>query len=150
MSTSTTQRTVTVHRDRDAVAAYVLDFTTSAEWDPHTVRCDRVDDGPVRVGARYENVQRLLGRETPMRYEVVEYEPGRRLVLEGGTDDVRTRDEITVDDAAGGATTVTYTVHLDLHGKARLAAPLMPVAMSRIASDGEAHLHEVLEARLPG
>lgn len=149
MSTSTS-RTVTVQRDRAAVADFILDFTTSAQWDPHTVRCERLDDGPLQVGARYENVQRLVGHETTMRYEVVEYEPGRRVVLEGGSDAVHTRDEIEVADADGGGAAVTYTVHVELQGRAKVGTPLMGPAIEKIASDGQRRMREVLEQRLPG
>jgi hypothetical protein len=67
-----TSRTVIVDRPVDKVAAYLSDFSTSAEWDPHTVTCRRLDAGPLGVGARFENVQKVMGRESPLTYEVTD------------------------------------------------------------------------------
>lgn len=145
--TTTTTRSVTVDREPAAVADYVLDFTTSAEWDPHTVSCRRLDAGPLAVGAEYENVQRLLGHDAPLRYRVVEFEPGHRLVLEGGGDTVWTRDEITVTTVAGGGARVEYAVTAGLQGVARLGEPLLGLALDRVADDGEEQLRRVLETR---
>ncbi|MDQ1741971.1 MAG: hypothetical protein QOE23_310 [Pseudonocardiales bacterium] len=81
----TASRSVTVDQPVDKVAAYLCDFTSTADWDPHTVSCRRLDDGPLGVGARFENVQRLAGHESTLVYEVTEHQPGRRIVLEAAT-----------------------------------------------------------------
>lgn len=146
MSTST-RRSVAVTGDPAVVADYILDFTTSAEWDPHTVSCRRLDDGPLAVGARYENVQELMGHKTSLEYRVVEYEPGHRVVLEGGNDNVHTRDEITVSATTGGAQ-VDYDVTVELLGKAKLGEPLLPRAVEKIADDGEEQMRRVLAERV--
>jgi hypothetical protein len=41
-------RTVTIVSAIDRVAPYLSDFTTTAQWDPHTAECARLQDGPVR------------------------------------------------------------------------------------------------------
>lgn len=140
----TATRSVTVDRPIGRVADFLSDFASTAEWDPHTVSCRRLDDGPLGVGARYENVQRLAGRESTLVYEVTEYEPGRRVVLEGGNDTVRTRDEMTFAESGAGQTTVTYTIDLHLLGAAKLGEPLVPVLMKKVADDGEDGMRERL------
>lgn len=140
---TTTSRTVAVPRPLTRVAAYLEDFTSSAQWDPHTVSCRRLDEGPVAVGARFENVQRLAGHDTALVYTVTEYEPGRRIVLEGGNDTVRTRDEMVFVETAEG-TEVTYTVDLELTGAAKLAQPAMALPMKKIADEGADGMREQL------
>ncbi len=140
----TASRSVTVDQPVDKVAAYLSDFTSTADWDPHTVSCRRLDDGPLGVGARFENVQRLAGHESTLVYEVTEYQPGRRIVLEGGNDTVRTRDEMTFTGTDAGATTVTYRIELQLLGAAKLGELLLPVLMKKVADDGEDGLRERL------
>jgi carbon monoxide dehydrogenase subunit G len=134
--TTSTSRTVTVARPLPVVAAYLSDFSRSAEWDPHTVSCRRLDDGPLEVGARFENVQRLAGRESTLNYVVTEYDPDNRLVLEGGSDAVRTRDEMVFVSTADGGTAVTYTVEVELHGLMAAGTPLLPAVMKKIADEG--------------
>lgn len=140
----TASRSVTVDRPIEKVAAFLSDFTSTAEWDPHTESCRRLDDGPLGVGARFENVQRLAGHDSTLTYEVTEYEPGRRIVLEGGNDTVRTRDEMTFAESGDGATTVTYTVDVHLLGTAKLGELLLPAVLKKVADDGEDGMRECL------
>ena len=140
----TTSRTVTVARPVEIVAAYLSDFSTSADWDPHTVSCRRLDEGPLRVGARFENVQRLAGHESVLTYTVTEHDPGQRLVLEGGNDSVHTRDEMVFSRTAQGGTTVTYTVTVELQGLLVAGTPLVPAMMTKIADDGAAGMRAKL------
>ena len=149
---TTTRRAVWTDTPNDIVTAYMCDFTTNAQWDPHTLSCLRLDDtGDVGVGARYEKVQKMAGWTSTLRYRVIEYDPGRRIVFDGGNDIVHTRDEITFDqDPLSGRTTVTYTVTVTLLGKARAAQPLLPAVMKKIADDDAAGLRHHLHALTPG
>ncbi|WP_043474997.1 SRPBCC family protein, partial [Kitasatospora sp. MBT66] len=57
-------RTVTLDRAADEVLRYLADFGNTEQWDPGTVRCDRLDGGPVAEGSTWRNVSRFRGRET--------------------------------------------------------------------------------------
>ena len=133
---TTTSRTVTVTRPLAQVAAFLSDFSTTEQWDPHTLSCRRLDVGPVAVGARFENVQHLAGHDSTLTYMVTEYDPGHRSVLEGGSDSVRTRDEMVFAPTPEGGTAVTYTVDVHLLGVSRVGAPLLPAVMKKIADEG--------------
>ena len=50
--------------------AYVADFANSQEWDPGVASAERLDDGPVGVGARYRLGVRLGRRVAPMEYRI--------------------------------------------------------------------------------
>jgi uncharacterized protein YndB with AHSA1/START domain len=147
--TTTTSRTVWTTTPVERVAAFLSDFTTTAEWDPHTVSCTRLNaeqhDG-VGVGAEYENVQKIAGRTSTLHYRVVEYEPGRRIVFEGGNDTVHTRDEMLFQQDSTGRTSVTYIVDVQLNGAAKLAQLLIPVLMKKIADDGADGMQTRLDA----
>ena len=65
---TTVQRTIEVERAPDEVFAYLADFSNTPEWDPATVSCERLDAGPLRVGARFRYVGRFRGRETDLDY----------------------------------------------------------------------------------
>ena len=142
----TATRTVTADQPIDKVAAFLSDFTTTAEWDPHTVSCTQLDDGPVGVGARYENVQHLAGRDSTLMYEVTEYEPGHRIVLEGGNDTVRSRDEMVFEATAEGRTQVTYNVSIDLLGVAKVARPALALGLKKVADEGADGMRKRLAA----
>jgi carbon monoxide dehydrogenase subunit G len=123
-------RTMTVPRPVDEVVAYLADFTNAVEWDPGTVRCKRLDDGPVAVGARWHNVSKVLGRETELEYRLQTLEPGH-IVLVGTNKSATSTDDITVV-ANGGGTEITYSATIELNGLVALAAPIMKLAMERL------------------
>ncbi|OKJ99471.1 ATPase [Streptomyces sp. CB03234] len=65
----------------DLVAAYAADPSTAPEWYVNIVSVEWETESEVRVGARVAFVARFLGRRLVYTYEIVEYEPGRRLVM---------------------------------------------------------------------
>jgi carbon monoxide dehydrogenase subunit G len=136
---------VTTSQPVDKVADFLSDFTTTAEWDPHTTSCRRLDDGPVVIGSRFENVQHIAGRDTTLTYEVTEYEPGHRIVLEGGNDTVRSRDEMIFESTADG-TRVTYNVDIELRGLAKVGQPAVALGLKKVADEGAEGMRRRLAA----
>ncbi|MFJ7954671.1 SRPBCC family protein [Streptomyces sp. NPDC096319] len=117
------------------LVAYLEDFGHAEEWDPGTVSCVRLDDGPVRAGARWRNTSVFRGRTTDLEYRLDVREPARlRFVGENRTvtavDDLR----FTAD---GNGTRLTYRASLTFHGVAKLATPFLRGEFERLA-DGVA------------
>lgn len=65
----------------DLVAAYAADPSNAPEWYVNIVSVEWETESEVRVGARAAFVARFLGRRLVYTYEIVEYEPGRKLVM---------------------------------------------------------------------
>ena len=99
----------------DAAFAYLADFSTTVEWDPGVVSAERIDPLPLGVGTRFEVVSSFLGQRVPLRYEIVQYDAPKRVVLEASTEALRSIDTITCEPIAGG-TRVTYDASLILEG----------------------------------
>src|SRR5689334_4947922 len=118
----------------DDTFAFIADFANSPVWDPNTVSSERLDPGPVGVGAKYALTVRQGGRVVPMTYAVTTWEPGRRVVLEGEGSNVRARDEIRFEPTDGG-TRVDYTADIRLTGWMRLVEPFAGGAFKRLATD---------------
>lgn len=138
-------RSLTVETPLELVAAYLSDLTTTLEWDPHTVGCRRLDgDGPVTVGAQYEHTRDFNGYRATVPTQVVEFNPGSRVVWEGGSTLARGREEFLFSRAADGGTTLTHTVEVTLLGVARFGNAMLPMVMKRIADDGTDQLVERL------
>ncbi len=141
-------RTVTVGQPIDVVFGYLSDFTTTTEWDPGTVRTERVS-GDGGVGTRYRNTSTFLGRETELDYLVTELTPGRRIALRGENATVVANDTMTFSETAGGdepGTTVTYHAAFELKGLARYAAPLLAPAFRKLGDEAEKGLRAALTA----
>jgi hypothetical protein len=137
------ERTFTVTPAPDVVLAYLADFANTEQWDPGTEKTTRVGDGPVAVGATWENTSRFAGRTTRLTYRLTE-QAGDRLVFVGENKTVTSTDTITARPAPGGGSAVTYHVDLALHGAAKLADPALKLAFEKIANDARKQMVEVL------
>ena len=88
--------------------AYMADFANARLWDPSVSEARRVGEAPIGIGSAFDLVARFGGRDVPLRYEIVEYDSPRRVVLEARRPGFVSRDTITVEPAANGS-----VVHYD-------------------------------------
>ncbi|HWD77513.1 MAG TPA: SRPBCC family protein, partial [Kribbella sp.] len=70
-----------IGRPVDVVAGYAGDPSNAPEWYSNIESVEWRTEPPVAVGSRMEFVAHFLGRRLAYTYEVVELEPGRRLVM---------------------------------------------------------------------
>ena len=123
--------------------AYMSDFSNALVWDPGVTAARRADVGEIGIGSAFELVARFAGRDVPLRYTVVELDPGRSVVLEARRPGFVSRDTIEVEPAAGGSR-VSYDARLDFRGPGRLADPLMRVLFARTGRHATAGLQAAL------
>jgi carbon monoxide dehydrogenase subunit G len=128
----------------DAAFAFVADFANNPAWDPNTERAERLDSGPLGVGARYRLDVKMRGGTVPMEYRVTVWEPSSRVVLEGKGDTVVATDEIRFTPDGDG-TRIDYIADIRLTGWMRLLEPLAGGAFDRIAKNAAAGMHRELE-----
>lgn len=143
----TVQRSVESGHPVSLVARYLCDFTSTAQWDPHTVKCVQVGDGPVAAGTEYDNTQRIGPARTTLRYRVTDFDPGRSITLRSSSSwALDSTDQMTFDDRGPDGTRVTYTATLRLKGIAALGEPILRRAMPKIADDAAVSLRSALAA----
>ena len=130
----------------DDVFAFVADFANSMYWDPGVATSERIDAGPVGLGARYRLGVRMCGRVAPMEYRITTFEAPRRVVLTGEGSGVSAIDEIRFEPAGTG-TRIDYTADIRLGGLMRLAQPLLGGAFAKIARDALDGMQRALDAR---
>lgn len=130
----------------DDAFAFVADFANSAHWDPGVASAERMDAGPLGVGARYRLGIRIGGRVAPMDYLVTAFDPLRRVVLAGRGSGVDAEDEI-VFEATPTGTRIDYTADIRLRGVMRLATPFAAGALARIARDARTGMQRELDRR---
>lgn len=118
----------------DEAFAFVADFANASRWDPGVATSERIDDGPLGIGARYRLGIRMRGRVLPMEYRITTFEPPRRVVLTGHGSNVSAVDDIRFAPAPmDGGTSVDYTADIRLEGWMRLVEPFAGGAFARIA-----------------
>jgi len=109
------QEAIEVPRPIDEVFAYASNFSNAAQWDPGVVASRKISQGPVGVGTEFALRVRFGPRSIPMTYVVREYEPPKRVVLEGKGDSIRALDDIGFASTPGG-TRITYTADISMLG----------------------------------
>jgi carbon monoxide dehydrogenase subunit G len=130
----------------DDAFAFVADFANSMHWDPGVATSERIDAGPVGLGARYRLGVRMFGRVAPMEYRITTFEAPRRVVLTGQGSGVSAVDEIRFEPAGMG-TRIDYTADIRLGGLMRLAQPFVGGAFAKIARDALDGMQRALDAR---
>jgi len=135
-------KTVVIDKPRDAVFAYLSDFTTTTEWDPGTVvTVNQHGDGG--AGTTYLNTSTFLGRTTQLTYVVREFIPGERIRLRGENKTVIAVDTMTFRSVQAG-TEVTYTAEFTFKGPSRLLAPLLRPAFERLGDQAQVGMRKAL------
>lgn len=135
-------RTFAVCAAPDTVLAYLADFGNTTEWDPATQHTTRIDAGPIRVGARWRNTSKILGVTAELTYTLAATDHDR-LVFVGRNEGATSVDTITVRPVPGGCE-VAYHVALEVHGLAKLAAPVMRFELERLGTETAARLTDIL------
>jgi carbon monoxide dehydrogenase subunit G len=130
-------------RPPDEMFAYLSDFSSTQEWDPGVIEAERLSDAPVREGTEFRLLASFLGRQTPLTYRIVEYDPPHAVTFRGENSTIISLDRITFEPSDGG-TRVTYDADLALKGPFKLAAPLLGVAFKRVGDRALAGLRDTL------
>ena len=130
----------------EAAFAFIADFANAMHWDPGTVTSERIDDGPVGLGARYRLGVRLGGRVAPMEYRISTFQPPHRVVLVGEGSGVSAVDEIRFEPSGSG-TRIDYSADIRLGGVLRLVQPFLGRAFAKLGRDALAGMQRALDAR---
>jgi uncharacterized membrane protein len=134
-----------VERPRDEVAAYAADWRNDEEWIGALDEVRLVQEEPLQVA----RVASFLGKRIEYVNEVVEHEPGRRLVMRS----VKAPFPMTVtyefEDAGDGASVMRIRTQGDASGFYRLAGPLLARAVKRGLERDLGQLKERLERAGP-
>jgi len=138
------ERTFTVASTPEGVVEYLRDFSRAEQWDPGTVSCTRLDDGPVEVGSRWRNVSQFLGRKTELVYELTR-DDAHGLQFVGRNDTATSTDDISISAGdAPGTARIAYRAHVEFNGLARFGAPVAKLALEKLGNDTEKSLVRVL------
>jgi uncharacterized protein YndB with AHSA1/START domain len=127
---------VSVARAPGDVFAFLAQFENIPQWNHAISRTWKVSDGPVGVGSTYRQ-ERTVPSHTEETFQVTEYDPDRRLAIEGTLGPFAATLTYRLEEI-GEATLITNDVDLDATGLTRLVAPL---ATNRIKSSVAANLN---------
>ena len=120
-----------IRRPPDEVAAYASDPQNAPEWYVNIKSVEWKTPPPLRIGSKIAFVAYFLGRRMAYTYEIVEFVPGRRLVMRTAEGPFPMETTYTWEPAENGATRMTLRNRGTPAGFSRLLAPFMATAMRR-------------------
>ena len=123
--------------------AYMADFANAGVWDPSVREASRVGEGPIGIGSAFHLVARFGGRDVPLRYEIVEYDSPRRVLLEAQRPGFVSTDTITVEPARNGSV-VHYDARLSFGGVGRLFDPVIQRIFNRVGARAKVGMQTAL------
>ena len=99
----------------DDAFSYMSDARNFAEWDPGTRRVEQVRGDGGGPDAAFDVTVEVGSRTAVLHYEVTEWAPAHRVVLEASNTWMRLHDEIVIDRVATD-TLITYDARITLRG----------------------------------
>lgn len=136
---------IEIGRPREEVASYAGDPTNAPQWYENIRSIAWETEPPLRVGSRLAFVAEFLRRRLAYTYEVVELEPGRKLVMRTAQGPFPMETTYTWEDVREGRTRMTLRNRGEPAGFSRVGAPMMAAAMRRANRKDLARLKELLE-----
>jgi uncharacterized protein YndB with AHSA1/START domain len=136
---------VVIDRPRGEVADYAADPSNAPQWYANIESVNWRTPPPVAVGSRMDFVAHFLGRRLAYTYEIIELEPGERLVMrtvQGPFPMETTYAWTAVDDSR---TRMTLRNRGEPAGFSKVAAPVMAAAMRRANTKDLAAIKRILE-----
>jgi uncharacterized protein YndB with AHSA1/START domain len=137
----------TIGRPVERVAAFAGDPGQAPRWYANIKSVEWKTEPPMRVGSKMTFTARFLGRTLVYTYEVVELEPGRRLVMRTEQGPFPMETTYTWEAAGPGATRMTLRNRGEPAGFAKATKPLMAAAMRRATTKDLARLKQILESQ---
>ena len=135
-----------IARPREAVFAFLADGENDRRWRDGVIDIRRTS-GSGRGAVYEQRVKGPFGRRIAADFEIIGFEPDRRIDFRTLAGPVRPRGTYELEPTDGG-TRVTFTLRADLHGAKKLMAPMIARTMRSEVAQLES-LRETLEGPDP-
>jgi hypothetical protein len=137
---------IVIDRPRAEVASYAADPTNAPGWYANIDSVEWKTPPPVAKGSSVAFVARFLGRRLEYTYELVEFEPGERLVMRTQQGPFPMETTYTWEAVDDRSTRMTLRNRGEPSGFSKVSAAVMAPAMRRANRKDLANLKRILEA----
>jgi uncharacterized membrane protein len=138
---------IVIDRPVDEVAGYAVDPSNAPEWYVNIETVEWKTSPPAAVGSAVAFVARFLGRRLAYTYELIELEPGERLVMRTREGPFPMETTYTWEAIGDHSTRMRLRNRGEPAGFSKVTAPIMGPAMRRANRKDLANLKRLLEAR---
>ncbi|MBX9642272.1 MAG: SRPBCC family protein [Mycobacteriaceae bacterium] len=137
---------VVIARPRDEVSTYAADPDNATAWYVNIGAAKWKTRKPMVVGSQFAFVAKFMARSMSYTHEVVDMDPGARLVMRTREGPFPMETIYLWEDAADGATKMTLRNRGEPSGFFGVAAPVIVGAMRRANAKDLRSLKSLLEA----
>jgi Polyketide cyclase / dehydrase and lipid transport len=134
-----------IARPKPEVAAFAANPDNAPLWYVNIKSAEWKSEPILRVGSKVAFVAQFLGRRLAYTYEIVEFAPGKRLVMRTAEGPFPMETIYTWETTADGGTRMTLRNRGAPSGFSRFLAPFMAAAMRRANRKDLAALKSLLE-----
>jgi hypothetical protein len=136
-----------IDRPPEAVADFAANPDNAPAWYANIKSVEWKTPPPAQVGSRIAFVAEFLGRRLAYVYELVEFDPPRRLVMRTAEGPIPMETTYVWQALEGGATRMVLRNRGEPSGFSALAAPFMAAAMRQANRKDLSLLKALLEAK---
>ena len=138
---------IVIRRPRGQVADYSANPDNAPMWYVNIKEVQWKSSPTLALGSRIAFVATFLGRRLAYTYEIIDLQPGKRLVMSTKEGPFPMETTYTWEDTADGSTRMTLRNRGSPSGFSKLLAPLMASSMRRANQQDLTKLKEILESR---
>jgi uncharacterized membrane protein len=140
------QHEVTIHLNQpvEQVFAFLMDTTQLTTWQANLIKIDKLTEGPLRMGSRFQEVRRVGRKESGFEAEITAFEPNKRFETRS-----LTKPQVTVSyslEPEDGGTRVKHRFVMLTTGFMRLLEPMIAKSIREENESDFEHLKRVLES----
>ena len=138
---------IVIKRPREEVAAYSANPDNAPKWYVNIKEIQWKTTPPLTLGSRIAFVAAFLGRRLAYIYEIIDLQPGSRLVMSTKEGPFPMETTYTWEDTADGSTRMTLRNRGAPSGFSNLVAPFMASSLRRANQNDLAKLKTILEGK---
>jgi len=136
---------IVIARSAEVVAAYAADPSNAPAWYQNITSIAWETGPPLRAGSRVAFSARFLGRDLAYTYQITDFAPAERLVMQTAQGPFPMETTYTWHAIDGNSTRMTLRNRGEPAGFSKFAAPFMAMAIKRANRKDLRNLRVILE-----
>jgi uncharacterized membrane protein len=135
---------VQIERPSKEVFEYISNFENNPKWQSGQLEAKFTSEEPLQVGSTYDQVAKFLGRRIVSTFEVLEFEPDRKVKASSTSGSFPITFSRMVEPR-GERTEVTAIIEGDASGFFKLAEPLLKRMVQNSVDSDYQNLKRIME-----